>query len=117
MNYNALCDITELILSRDRFGLVIKKDDTFKNSCIQCYAEFNSFNEPIVSKSKMKEIMSHHMEKFLSHHKLMSQMLTFDKTVKQKRNKHLVEMDYYDFIIFYKVLSLARGKKSQPCVL
>ena len=65
VNSNALCNITELSLTGDSFGLVMEKiDDTFKNACIQCYTEFNSFNEPIVSKSIMKELMAYYIKKF-----------------------------------------------------
>ena len=90
VNSNALCNITELSLSGDSFVFVMKKvDNTFKNECIQFYGKFNSFNEPIAFKSKMKELMSQFMKEIASHHKLMSQMLTFDKKIKQKKETNI----------------------------
>ena len=114
--FNEVNQMTEPFTG-DKFILVLKEiDETFKSACIQCYSEFNSFNEPIVPQNKMKELMTYYMNTLPSYHKLLSQILTFDKKKKKKKNKHLVDKNYYDLLIFYQFLSLARIRNSQMCV-
>ena len=91
-------------------------DDVFKKGITKCYTKFNDLREPIISEKDIRVLMNRYMETLPNHYNTLKNMLEFDKKESLSKNSHLLSMKYYDKLIFYKFLSLARVKNTQNCI-
>ena len=108
--------LSEIPLTGTKFTSVMERIDAeFKKAIMDCYENFHSFVEPIVSGESTLQMMEYYKKALPNHYNMMKSMLEFDKKESLTENKHLVEQGYYDKRIFYQFLSLCRTKNCHNC--
>ena len=108
--------LSEIPLTGTKFTSVMERINAkFKKAIMDCYENFHSFVEPIVSGESTLQMMEYYKKALPNHYNMMKSMLEFDKKESLTENKHLVEQGYYDKRIFYQFLSLCRTKNCHNC--
>ena len=83
-------------------------DTTFKKALQECYTNFCSITEPILSRTQILHLIKYYKTKMNDHYSLMRQVLGFTLKENKIKNTHLKESGYYDRLIFYQFLQQTR---------
>ena len=91
-------------------------DESFEEAIQLCYTDFVVLGGPIVSKDRIdklvdlfKSIMPHHYTTFYK-------MLGFDKKDGKTQNLMVAKSGYYDRLVFYNLLAMARQRNNKVMV-
>ena len=86
----------------EHFQFVLNKiDNIFENAMHQCFLEFQSITEPILSHHHIADLVNLCKTSLLDYFKVMKQMLGFHRKENRMRNMNLKDSCYYDRILFY----------------
>ena len=87
----------------DAFGAAIKK----------CYCDFVVIGQPIITREVIDGLVQLYKNKMSNHYNTMHTMMGFKRKEGLTRNKHLIEIGYYDRQVFYSFLAMSRQMNPQ----
>jgi hypothetical protein len=81
-------------------------DGVVEKAVIGCYGTFVSLTEPIISHQEIVRLVAMFKSKFAEAYWALAQLLNYTRHMKNTRSQHL--LPFYDRMIFYHFLSMAR---------
>ena len=89
---------------------------TFEKYITKCYTEFVIIGQPIITRNTIDELVKIYKNDMKSHYDTFFRIFGFHKKAGEKRNTFLKYSGYYDRLVFYNFLLMARQRNNKVMV-
>ena len=112
-----ILSLKQVTFDGDDYNTLLRTcDESFEEAIKLCYTDFVVIGGPIVSRDRIQKLVNLYKSIMPHHYNAFYKMLGFDKKVGKTQNVMVAKSGYYDRLVFYNFLAMARQRNNKVMV-